>query len=82
MSAELLGRLCALDFHPGQFPDSSARQTSVAKTTQLIIRDDLDDGRVLSYSVVGARSLGAYLWEAILDSGRDLDIRPLGAHDL
>lgn len=86
-SAELLGRLCGLDLRADHFPDHTARQTSVAKTTQLIIRHDLvdhdlDDGRLLSYSIIGARSLGAYLWETILDSGSDLGIRPLGTNDL
>lgn len=81
-SAELLSRLCGLDFRRDHFPDHAARQTSVAKTTQLIIRHDLDDGRLPSYSIIGARSLGAYLWETILDAGNDLGIRPLGANDL
>ena len=62
-AAEVLSRLCALDFHPDHFPDGAARQTSVAKTTQLVIRDDV--AGVLSYALVGARSLGAYLWTTI-----------------
>lgn len=67
-AAELLSRLCALDFHPDHFPDGAARQTSVAKTTQLVIRDDVDG--VLSYSLIGARSLGGYLWVTILEAAR------------
>ena len=67
-AAELLSRLCALDFHPDHFPDGAARQTSVAKTTQLVIRDDVDGG--LSYSLIGARSLGGYLWRTILEAAR------------
>lgn len=69
-AAELLSRLCALDFHPEHFPDGAARQTSVAKTTQLVIRDDVDG--VLSYALVGARSLGAYLWTTIQEAARGL----------
>lgn len=68
-AADLLSRLCALDFHPDHFPDGTARQTSVAKTTQLVIRDDLSDGTP-SYRLVGARSLGAYLWMTLLDAAR------------
>lgn len=76
-AAELLSRLCALDFHPAQFPDGAARQTSLAKTAQLIIRDD--EGQTPAYYLIGARSLGAYLWGALLDAGRDLGVRPAGS---
>jgi sarcosine oxidase gamma subunit len=44
-----------------------AWQTSVAKTTQLVIRDDLDDGQP-SYWLIGARSLAAYLWATLLEA--------------
>ncbi|MFO7663371.1 MAG: sarcosine oxidase subunit gamma family protein [Chloroflexota bacterium] len=72
----VLGRLCGMDFHPEQFPNHTARQTAVAKTTQLIIREDIDE--LISYSIVGARSLAGYLWETMLDSGQDFGIRPAG----
>ena len=65
-AAELLSHLCAMDFHPDHFPNGAARQTSVAKTTQLVIRDDVDG--VPSYWLVGARSLGAYLWATIQEA--------------
>ena len=68
-AAEVLSRLCALDFHDAHFPNETARQTSVAKTTQLVIRDDLGDGRP-SYRLIGARSLGAYLWTTLLEAAR------------
>ena len=69
-AAELLSHMCALDCHPDHFPDGTARQTSVAKTTQLVIRDDVDGA--LSYLLVGARSLGAYLWATIQAAARGL----------
>jgi heterotetrameric sarcosine oxidase gamma subunit len=72
----VLGRLCGIDLHPEQFPNHTARQTAVAKTTQLIIREDI--GELISYSIVGARSLAGYLWATMLDSGKDFGIRPAG----
>jgi aminomethyltransferase len=39
-AAELLGRLCGLDFHDSRFPNQTAQQSSVAKTRQLILRQD------------------------------------------
>ncbi len=70
----VLGQLCGLDW--ARFPDGEARQSSVAKTAQLILRRDL--GAVPAYTLIGARSLAAYLWEAILEAGRAHGIVPLG----
>ncbi|MBI2504106.1 MAG: hypothetical protein HYW07_12845 [Candidatus Latescibacteria bacterium] len=70
----VLGQLCGLDL--ARFPDGEARQGSVAKTAQLILRRDL--GGLPAFSLIGARSLGAYLWEAFLEAGRAQGIAPLG----
>ncbi len=72
-SAELLSRLCGLDFHSDRFPTLTARQSSVAKTAQLVIRSDM--GQESVYALIGARSFGAYLWQTILDGARDLDLQ-------
>lgn len=75
-SAELLSRLCGLDFHGSQFANYSAKQSSVAKTTQLILRRDVGD--LPTYALIGPRSLGAYLWETILEAGQNLGIQTGG----
>ncbi len=75
-SSELLSRLCGLDFHPEQFPNLTAKQSSVAKTRQLILRRDL--GEYPTFSLIGARSLADYLWETIFEAGQDLNIAPIG----
>ncbi len=75
-SADLLSRLCGLDFDSYQFPDRNARQSSVAKTRQLILHHDMGD--LLAYSLIGARSLGVYLWDTISMAGRELGIMQAG----
>lgn len=75
-SAELLSRLCGLDFAARAFPDLAARQSSVAKTSQLIVRNDL--GELPAYGLIGPRSLAGYLWDTILEAGRDLKATPAG----
>lgn len=70
----VLSQLCGLDL--ARFPDGEARQSSVAKTAQLILRRDL--GGLPAFSLIGARSLGAYLWEVFLEAGRNWGIAPLG----
>jgi heterotetrameric sarcosine oxidase gamma subunit len=76
MASTLLGRLCGLDFHPTQFPNLCARESSVAKTKQLIVRRDV--GAVHAYALIGARSLGAYLWQTIITAGQGLPFALLG----
>jgi aminomethyltransferase len=75
-SIELLSRLCGLDFHPDRFPKRTAKQSSVAKTRQLILRRDFGD--IPAFSLVGARSQAGYLWETIIVAGHDLNIIPIG----
>ncbi|MCP4424358.1 MAG: aminomethyl transferase family protein [Chloroflexi bacterium] len=75
-SAELLSRLCGLDFDDSAFPNGVAKQTSVAKITQLIIRRDLGDAP--AFALIGGRSIAAYLWQTILEAGENLDIQPVG----
>ncbi|VAW32456.1 hypothetical protein MNBD_CHLOROFLEXI01-4258 [hydrothermal vent metagenome] len=75
-SKEVLSRLCPLDFDDSQFPDMTAKQSSVAKTKQLIIRRDI--GETLAFVLIGARSSAAYLWQTIMEAGEDLDIQPAG----
>ncbi len=77
-STELLSRLCGLDLGETSFPDLSARTSSVAKTRQLILRRDR--GGIRAYSLIGDRSLAAYLWQTLLQAGKDLGIQPTGAH--
>lgn len=75
-AATLMCRVCSLDFADCAFPDGAAKQTSVARTSQLVIRRDIDD--MPAYSVLGARSLAAYLWDILMEAGVDLRIGPVG----
>ncbi len=80
-SRDLLGRICSLDFQPDIFPNLTAMHSSVAKTRQLITHQVLQTAAgspLPAYSLIGARSLGVYLWNVILEAGRELEIRPIG----
>ena len=72
---QLLPKLCGLDFAETAFADGCGKISGLAKTTQLILRCDCDG--VLSFSIVGGRSLGAYVWETILQAGREWEIAPV-----
>ncbi|MGH7498903.1 MAG: hypothetical protein ACREL3_08635, partial [Gemmatimonadales bacterium] len=76
-SRELLSKLCGLNLEAAaDYPDGTAVETSVAKIYQLVIRRDL--GPVPAYFLVGARSLGAYLWDALMQAGREWSIGTVG----
>ncbi len=76
-SRDVLGRLCALDLADEAFPNQSVWATSVAKTRQVIVRRDV--GGVPAYTLVGARSLAGYLWEALIETARAWGGAPIGA---
>ena len=75
-SQELLSKVCGLDFHPSVFPNETAKQSSLAKTTQLIIRRDI--GKLPAFSIIGAQSLGPYVWDTPMEAGREFGIVPIG----
>ena len=75
-SRELLSKVCGLDFHPSGFPNGWAKQSSLAKTPQLIIRRDI--GELPAFSIIGVRSFATYVWETIMEAGHELGITPIG----
>lgn len=79
-AVEVMTRVCGLDFSPTAFPSPAARQSSVAKTRQLIVRQDR--GELPSYTLFGPRSLAAYVWGVLLEAGRPLGLVPVGLEAL
>lgn len=79
---DLLAKLCGLDFDDEAFPDLACRQSSLAKTRQLIARCDLSlpsRDRLTSVSIIGGRSFGGYVWDTTIAAGKDLGIGLLGS---
>jgi heterotetrameric sarcosine oxidase gamma subunit len=76
----LLSRLCGINFSDAAFPNVAARQSSVARTSQLVLRHDMHDQP--AFALIGERSLAAYLWSTTLQAGGDLGILPIGQSDL
>jgi len=74
--AELMSKLCGLDFSPAAFPEGTAKRSSFAKTAQLVVRRDM--GGLPAFTMVGARSVAAYVWETISEAGEEYGITPIG----
>lgn len=63
-AAELLPKLCGLDFSEAGFPDGHVAQTSLAKVHATLARMDEQGGPPKYYLLVD-RSLSAYVWEVM-----------------
>ena len=75
-SQELLSKVCGLDFYPSVFPNETAKQSSLAKTAQLIIRRDI--GELPAFSIIGVQSLGPYIWDTVMEAGGEFGLVPIG----
>ena len=76
----LLSKVCGLDFDSGEFPADTAQLTSGAKTRQLILRVDMGD--LPAFRLIGGRALGGYMWDTLMEAGREFGIEPIGANAL
>lgn len=78
-SAQTLNKVCAIDLGERVTPDGTAFRSSVAKLATDVVRDDIDGTR--SYLLHCERSSGQYLFDALLDAGREFGIEPDGFAD-
>ena len=79
-SAALISKLCSLDCSDRAFPDGAVKQTSFAKTKQMIIRRD--ESGVPAFAVIGGRSCATYLWEITVEAGAEFGVTQIGANAL
>lgn len=71
-AADLMNRVCALDFGAGMFPNGAAARTLVAGVATEIVRDD-ENGKS-SYLVLPSSSFKTYLLEVIRDAGGEFGL--------
>jgi len=71
-AGDALSKLCAIDLGGRATPDGRAFRSSVAQVTTDVVRDDVDGTR--SYLLHCERSSGQYLFDVLLDAGREFGI--------
>jgi sarcosine oxidase subunit gamma len=59
-------KICGVDLRPHRFPDLSIAQTSVAKLTGIVVRDDL--GGALGFHLLADSASAVYLWDCLVDA--------------
>ena len=75
-STEVMRKLCALSFNSKDFPNMHVAQSSFAKVRATILRHDRSASP--AFELFADRSYGEYLWDVILDAGREFGIQPVG----
>ncbi len=75
-AAAMFAKLCGVDLRAGKFADLEIAQTSVARITGVIIRDDI--GGQLSYHLLCDSASAAYLWDCLIDAMAEFEGRPVG----
>jgi heterotetrameric sarcosine oxidase gamma subunit len=79
-AAQALAKVCAIDLDDSVTPDGTAFRTSVAKIATDVVRDDAGGGTgEPSYLLHCERSSGQYLFDCLLDAGREFGVEPDGS---
>lgn len=80
-STELLSKLSALPVAGDRFPDRHVAQTGVAKVHAIVVRRDVAGAGSYpstAFELYVDRPYGEYLWDAVLDAGREFGSVPFG----
>jgi len=75
-SPAMFAKLCGVDLRPAKFPDLSIAQTSVARLSAIVIRDDRSG--TFAYHLLADSASAAYLWDCLIDAMAEFDGRPVG----
>ncbi|MBI5669138.1 MAG: hypothetical protein HZC41_14130 [Chloroflexi bacterium] len=70
-AADVLPKVCSLNFSEAAFPDHRAAQAMLAKVRALILRADM--AQLPVYHVIVDRSLAAYGCDVLLDAAQEFD---------
>ena len=75
-STAVIRKLCAIPFNSREFPNLCVAQSSFAQVRGTIIHHDQGDSP--AFDLFADCSYGEYLWDTILDAGREFGIQPVG----
>lgn len=75
-AAATFAKLCAVDLRLEKFDDLAIAQTSVARISAIVIRDDR--GATPAYHLLCDSASAAYLWDCLVDAMAEFGGRPVG----
>jgi sarcosine oxidase subunit gamma len=65
-AARMFAKLCGVDLSPDRFAEGDVAQTSVARLSAIVIRNDIAGS--LAFSVLADSASAEYLWDCLLDA--------------
>jgi sarcosine oxidase subunit gamma len=65
-AAKMFAKLCAIDLAPDRFPQGQVAQTSVARLSAILIRNDINDA--LAFYLLAESASAEYLWDCLTDA--------------
>jgi sarcosine oxidase subunit gamma len=71
-----LAKICGVDLRPARFADLAIAQTSVARSSCVVIRADL--GELPAFHLLGDSASAGYLWDCLLDAMAEFSGCPIG----
>ena len=77
---ELMRRITDVDTSPGSLPDLSGIQSRYADVQGLLLRRDVNG--IAMYQLYASREFGEYLWEALVETAREVGGGPVGTQAL
>ncbi len=73
----MLAKLCGMNLFPGEFANHSVAQTSVARTSAIVVRHAME-GVSCNY-LLGESSTILYMWNCLIDAMREFDGQALNS---
>ena len=80
MGPDCLAKLCGVDLRLHRFVDLTVAQTSLARLSAVIVRDDRSGGP--AFHILADSASALYLWDCLTDAMAEFDGRLLGLDDL
>jgi sarcosine oxidase subunit gamma len=72
----MFAKICGVDLRPHRFEQGRIAQTSVAKTSAIVIRDYL--GELPAYHLLADSASAEYMWMCVVDAMNEFGGRPIG----
>jgi heterotetrameric sarcosine oxidase gamma subunit len=73
---EIMRKLTALNVESVALPDGACAETGVAGVHAVLLRADL--GELPAYEIYVTRDVAEFVWDTLLDAGREYGLTPLG----
>jgi sarcosine oxidase subunit gamma len=77
---EMFAKICGVDLRPHKFQPGQIAQTSLAKMSGIVIRDDR--GAIPAFHLLADVASAEYLWGAVLDAMSEFGGAPVGLQAL